>query len=265
MKTAALLLALDYKNATLKDVPELHATVHDVHHFQKYLQQIGYKDITIKTDQKQKFTKKTFLATLSAFVKRTLTEALDVAVVYYSGHGTQVPEEWFSNKSKEADGLEECLVMSDDVVSDNNINQVLACVNPTTRFFVVLDCCNSGTACDLQFNYQTPDNVSFDSQMPTLASKVIVLSGCKESETAGEGTMTLINKQGTSERPSGFMTGVLLNILNQQPTLRNSMLTLFESIQNEFAKNINTADSIQTPQLSSSFKLDQNTPFLSVF
>ena len=261
MKSAALLIGLNYANATMPDVPELHATIHDIHNVESYLKSQKWTDISVITDVKGPITRARFLKARSDFAAKSRDDKLDTAFLYYSGHGTNIPTDWISPPSREQDGKDECIVASDDIIVDNEVRSVFARINPATHFVFVADCCNSGTIADLQYMYPSADKVRFDPTVKHITAKVIVLSGCKDDETSGEGEMTLASSQGKSRQPSGFLTGCLLNLLQADPLLGTSMLQLFSKVQEALDK-MSDPSSPQTPQLNCSFKLQASTKFL---
>jgi len=84
----------------------------------------------------------------------TETGPYDVGVFYYSGHGSQVPDQ-APPDNDEADGLDEVIVPSDTnlsaanpiatIIRDDEIARILANVNADAHFVVVFDSCHSGT------------------------------------------------------------------------------------------------------------------------
>lgn len=97
-------------------------------------------------------TKSNIISGLTWLVSKT--GPYDVGVFYYSGHGTQVADQ-APPGNDEADRLDEAIVPHDTntkaanplstIIRDDEINGILAGVDPDAHFVVVFDSCHSGT------------------------------------------------------------------------------------------------------------------------
>lgn len=250
-KAAALIVGLNYNTASIDDITPLNATISDATRVRELLRDIGYDDIVTCTDVEVPFTTEYFTIKLKEFVKKTIVEDLDRAVFYYSGHGATFP---LKNSKESSD---ECIVTSDGLVFDDQIRNILQEVNPRTRFIIIADCCNSGTLADLSYLYSTPEKWVLDSDTEKLNANIIMLSSCTDDQFATEGVVDFLSV--AKSDVSGYLTGILLKVLNEHPDCRNSALALFRLVQNYFSQKFPDID--QTPQLSSSFKLTEWTPF----
>jgi hypothetical protein len=125
---------------------DLRGCVNDVADMSGVLTQFGgfkKSDITVLNDQAA--TKKAMMAAIQKLVKAS--KKGDVALLHYSGHGSNVPDD--EENRDEADGRDEILCPSDlnwdDTLRDDwlrtTFNGLAAGVNLT----VIMDCCHSGS------------------------------------------------------------------------------------------------------------------------
>ena len=118
----------------VNDVKDLSAALVEFHGFKK-------GDITVLTDGEA--TKKA----MQAGIKKLVREAKkgDVAVLHYSGHGSNVPDD----NSDEADGRDEILCPTDldwdDPLRDDWLRTTFDGLRAGVSFTVIMDCCHSGT------------------------------------------------------------------------------------------------------------------------
>ena len=103
----------------------------------------GFKksDITVLTDGAA--TKKAMQAGIKALVRDS--KKGDVAVLHYSGHGSNVPDD----NGDEADGRDEILCPTDldwdDPLRDDWLRTTFDGLQAGVSFTVIMDCCHSGT------------------------------------------------------------------------------------------------------------------------
>jgi hypothetical protein len=150
----ALLIGINY----LGTPSQLNGCINDVTNLRNFLlQNLGYNasDITLMTDSTAlKPTRSNMEAQLQALVANA--EPGDFILLHYSGHGSRSRD----LSGDETDGIDEVLVpldyetagmISDDWLLDNVLRRVP--VGVTMRIF--MDCCHSGTICDLKHNYKS--------------------------------------------------------------------------------------------------------------
>ena len=98
--------------------------------------------------------------------KKAMTIELEDFVVYYSGHGTNIPDD----EGSEEDGQDECLVFKDGLITDDYLSSKFEnCV--CKEIFFIFDCCHSGTLADIEHLKQNNINL-----------KVSSISGCADNE-----------------------------------------------------------------------------------
>lgn len=124
---------------------------------------------------------------------RSWSDALDVAVFTFSGHGAQVPD----RDGDEDDGLDEAICPSDacpgPLITDDELASVFRRFNPRTTVFAVFDACHSGTALDLPFICPSDGTSPSPSPPPPQngnkapwRNKVISISGCIDAGTSAD-------------------------------------------------------------------------------
>lgn len=118
----------------VNDVKDLSAALVEFYGFSK-------KDITVLTDGAA--TKKAMEAGIKALVRDS--KRGDVAVLHYSGHGSNVPDD----NDDEADGRDEILCPTDldwkDPLRDDWLRSTFDGLGDGVSLTVIMDCCHSGT------------------------------------------------------------------------------------------------------------------------
>jgi|SRR5262245_48152001 len=118
----------------VNDVEDLRAALVEFHGFAK-------SDIDVLVDNKA--TKKAMEAGIRKLVKDS--KKGDIAVLHYSGHGSNVPDD----NDDEADSRDEILCPTnldwDDPLRDDWLRQTLDGLRAGVSFTAIMDCCHSGT------------------------------------------------------------------------------------------------------------------------
>ena len=118
----------------VNDVKDMVAALVEFHAFKK-------SDITVLTDGAA--TKKAIQAGIKALVRDS--KKGDVAVLHYSGHGSNVPDD----NGDEADGRDEILCPTDlnwdDPLRDDWLRSTFDGLKTGVSFTAIMDCCHSGT------------------------------------------------------------------------------------------------------------------------
>ena len=204
-------------------------------------------------------TARHILEEINDLATRSWSDDLELAWIHYSGHGCSA----FDRNGDEADRKDECLVPSDfkqsGVVRDDLINRALKRFNPKTRVICIFDCCHSGTIADLKYVYKNtrkPD-VFKTWTNPTVPcpSPVIMLSGCMDSQTSADA----YNVQHRNQF-SGAMTSCMLMVLEKH---KHDNVKIFELLE-ELRKKLKERRFTQIPQLSSSFKIDEEEELIPI-
>jgi metacaspase-1 len=123
---------------------------------------------------------------------------------HYSGHGSRSFRKLLTgDPTIEADGADECLCGIDGDVLDDEIFQIIRKLSQNSQLVAVLDCCHSGTAFDLRYNYVGNSLVSTDAE--ELNARVIMFSGCADPQTSADVQ--------TADKPYGAMTRAFFDSL----------------------------------------------------
>lgn len=154
---------------------------------------------------------------------------------YYSGHGMQIPD---SNMDEE-DRKDECLVpldylqygvISDDIVRSNLVNLVPS----NSTLFCLLDACNSGSGCDLPWNYYLVNSVpkTYKANYSSPYATVICVSAALDNELAYEiqdnnpgGALTRAFVQSYQ---NGMKSSELINVLQTKVNKQTIVLSTSE-------------------------------------
>jgi metacaspase-1 len=118
----------------VNDVKAIKSALVELHGF-------SAKDITVLTDKDA--TKKKIEKAVEGLVKSS--KKGDVALLHYSGHGSNVPDDG----TDEEDGRDEILCPTDlnwqDPMRDDWLRSTLDGLKPGVNFTAIMDCCHSGT------------------------------------------------------------------------------------------------------------------------
>ena len=120
---------------------ELPSCRNDARRMQQELRKVGFEDVELLLDDEA--TRSSVVYELNKVAERS--KAGDTVVVYYSGHGGQVPELGSSLRVDEADKLDETWCLYDGQLLDDEIAVVLSRIHPGARVIVIADGCHSGT------------------------------------------------------------------------------------------------------------------------
>jgi hypothetical protein len=247
-----LLVGINYIGTDL----ELRGCVNDVRNVNKFLLSIGYlqKNIRRLTDNTiQKPTKQNITTNLINMVNDA--NAGDELFFLYSGHGTQITDTSGDElggggvgggaggggggvggvggvgSARGVGGRDSVLVPIDFIVNgfilDDDIRTILSQLKKGVRMTIILDCCNSGTCCDLKYNYRdlsynkpnanlrnyksnewnTQQKKILNNNYSDLNGDIFMISGCGDLQTSADTSFNGI--------PSGALTGILLLILSE--------------------------------------------------
>jgi len=163
--------------------------------------------------------------------------------IHYSGHGSHIAD----NNGDESDRYDEVIIPLDyqkvGVITDDIIFAVIK--NSKCKTLLFFDSCNSGSVCDLQWNFENRNGLFIKTMNPNHEisnPNIFMISGCKDSEYANDIYSTIYAEA------CGSFTNALIECL------RNSghnigILTLHNNICNLL---VSQGYKFQTPVLSSS-------------
>jgi hypothetical protein len=129
---------------------------------------------------------------------------------HYSGHGGLT----IDRSGDESSGYDSCIYPirngTIEVIIDDELRELLVKQIPANcKCFAVMDCCHSGSAFDQRYVYNAPSygtlTFSQNEKYPATNGSVIMLSGCKDTQTAAD-TIDAKNV------PTGALTNALLAV-----------------------------------------------------
>ena len=177
----ALLIGINYETNDSSD-DDLRGCVNDVNNLQDYLLNkcmFMENQMTILTGADA--TKENIINELNELVHFAHNNVVSELWLSYSGHGSQV------NSFTESDGKNEVLCPVDylrnGIISDDYLKtQFLEKLPKTTKLFVVMDCCHSGSNMDLTYAIENGDIINRHES--EIDAKVVKLSGCLDSQVS---------------------------------------------------------------------------------
>jgi hypothetical protein len=163
--------------------------------------------------------------------------------IHYSGHGSNIADK----NGDESDRYDEVIIPLDyqkvGVITDDIIFSVIK--NSKCKTLLFFDSCNSGSVCDLQWNFENRNGLFVKTMNPNHEisnPNIFMISGCKDSEYANDIYSTIYAEA------CGSFTNALIECLRNSGhnigilTLHNNICKLLVSQGYKF----------QTPVLSSS-------------
>jgi Caspase domain len=167
-KRAVLIGINQYQSAS---VPNLHGCLNDVELVRDVLtERFGFDDGDITTVVDPENTRQHILDALDRLVETT--EQDDVAMVYYSGHGSQAPD---APGGEEEDRMDETIVPADsgrgdlpvrDLVDDEINSFIAALAERTDHAALIFDSCHSGSVDRGLLEQPTRDEVPASRAIP---------------------------------------------------------------------------------------------------
>ena len=210
MSKKALLIGINYY-----DTPSarLNGCINDAVNMRNMLiDAYGYEsaNITILRDDiaANKPTAANIIKQLTSIIAQSAS--LSQIWIHYSGHGSQVND---TNGDEISDGKDEVIVPSDYATSGAIRDDVLFSITKQSKCptILVFDSCNSGTVCDLAWNF----NAVSSSQVSVIKTNnsavtnqnIFCFSGCRDEQSSTD----VYNN--TSQQSCGAMTTALIESL----------------------------------------------------
>lgn len=151
------------------------------------------ENITILTDDNTDITKESNTVNIDSSFKLLVDKSKDAKfiVVFYSGHGTQTPDE--IGKDFEIDGKDECWVPSDykskGFYTDDKLKSLfLDKLDSNVNILVISDSCHSGSMADLSWTYNssTKKVKNTKTKVDNVKPNIWQISGCMDSQYSEE-------------------------------------------------------------------------------
>jgi hypothetical protein len=190
---------------------DLKGCVNDANDWTALLQGFGF---SVNTILDSKATIATVKAALQGLVDST--DAGDVAVFTYSGHGTQVTD----RSGDESDPYDEAICLHDGNVIDDELRVILDGIHPQATLVIVSDSCFSGSvtrlAAEKAIPRFIPPAVSTEGRtakrsflIPETDMPELLISGCSDSEYSYDAEF--------NGRPNGAMSAYAIQVIKQSP------------------------------------------------
>jgi hypothetical protein len=190
---------------------DLKGCVNDAKDWSAWLQGLGF-NVSLMLDSQA--TRASVKARLQGLVNAT--NAGDIAVFTYSGHGTQVVEAG----SDEGDPYDEAICLYDGNVIDDELRIILQGIHPGATLVVISDSCFSGSVTRIAGENAIPrfipPTVSTDGRtarkpflLPEANMPELLITGCSDSEYSYDAEF--------NGRPNGAMTALALRVIRQNP------------------------------------------------
>jgi hypothetical protein len=191
---------------------DLKGCVNDAKDWSELLTGLGF-DVSLMLDSQA--TRQNVKAALQGLVNGT--NAGDIAVFTYSGHGTQV----LDASSDEGDPYDEAMSVYDGTIVDDELRAILKGIHPQATLVVISDSCFSGSVtrvAALAAQRYTPrfippalSTAGRVARRPFLLPEAdmpeILITGCSDSEYSYDAEF--------DGRPNGAMTALALRVIRQ--------------------------------------------------
>jgi hypothetical protein len=236
----------------------LHGCINDVLNIRNKLVAVYPQCQTHKvlTDTDSNLANKPTRANILAGIQWLLSDLVEGDAIYmhYSGHGGLVRD----LNGDEASGQDSCIYPINngniEYITDDELRAALVDKIPAgVKAFVVFDCCHSGRALDLRYNYVSPTRgtviMSQNNKYVKTPGSIVYLSGCRDNQTAAD----TVDLQG---KPSGALTNALLAVWNTYGVNIQFKYLLWDILHNLSANGYT-----QAPQLSCGSDIDLNAVF----
>jgi hypothetical protein len=197
-KKYALIIGVNYTGTSIS----LNGCINDALNMDKLLKDWGF-ETTVMTDKQSGSlnpTKTNIITQLTSHINKL--SANDILVIYYSGHGALTPDV----NGDEISGKDSVIVpinaQTQGFINDDWIRSLLNNAVSNSKILGIFDCCNSGSVCDLRYNYfdtsyrsnpgdknsqliQRTKTITNNNYIETDAH-ILSLSGCKDDQLSYE-------------------------------------------------------------------------------
>jgi hypothetical protein len=230
---SALLVGINY----FKTKYELYGCINDTNSINEFISNYNFKKICILTDNTAR--KPNHNNILNEF-KNLLTnsQAGDVLLFFYSGHGSYILDKDNNEKS----GNDQVIIPCDfkEIIDDELKSIIQTNLKKDVTLIALFDCCHSGSILDLKYQYMDSlDNNNFtenENETETIGN-VIMISGCSDVQTSNDATINNKNQ--------GAMTWAFLEAFKSEKniTWRNLLIKMRDLLKK--------SNFTQLPQLTS--------------
>ncbi|KAK0459891.1 caspase-like protein [Armillaria novae-zelandiae] len=237
----ALCIGINYSDPK----PVLRGCMEDVKNICGILQENGYEDITVLTDEadsKKKPTRSNILEALYKIFREA--QPNDSLFLHYSGHGDQIPD----TDGDEIDGKDERSVGCDWLgITDDELHKMLQSLPSGCQLTAFFDSCHSGTILDLPYTFSCTGQCYGPISKLDIPAVVICWSGTRDDQT------------GADTLQGGAMTCAFISAWKNKSGEKT-----YKQLLHSIRMNVNreNQDDNQIPQLGSSHPIDTNSNFI---
>jgi len=176
---------------------------------------------------------------------------------HYSGHGSSIRD---VSGDEIADKRDETICPLDyntaGLITDDELRALIVNKLPTgAKLWAIMDCCHSGTGCDLRFNYKInllddrkEYTINAQNQYPKSNAQVILLSGCMDNQTSADAWIRSENKF------MGALTYSFIESVKEMKATRKPIT--YKRLMKYLQRKVKAGGYTQIPQLSSGQFLD---------
>ena len=175
----ALLIGINYSGRN-----QLYGCINDAKNIrEKLISQFKFnpKNITMILDEKNYIqpTRFNIIRVIRYFINTAKPN--EKLFLSYSGHGSQMPD----YNRDELDNKDEVLISSDLMqIKDDELYNLFSRLNPSSKLFCLMDLCNSGTICDLQFTYNNLNKPIKEAKRILRNKNITVISAARDDQLA---------------------------------------------------------------------------------
>ncbi len=262
-KKYALIIGINYTGTNFG----LNGCINDALNVNKLLSSYGF-EITLMHDNQPAslYPSKNNIITQITNNVAKLTEN-DILVIYYSGHGALITDTNGDEISGKDSVIVPINVNTQGYISDDYIRSLLVAAVSNSKIFGVFDCCNSGSVCDLRYNYYDTSyrvnpgdksspfivrtKTATNTNYPETSANIISLSGSKDDQLAYETVLE-------NGKVGGALTYCLLKYIYE-----NTPSITIEQLLLNVRSLLNSNGFSQVPSLMSGKTITPNTITLS--
>jgi len=225
-----LVIGINYNGSNY----QLYGCVNDANSIINFLSNNEFNNNNINLLTDDNATKTNIINGLSDLLNNT--QSGSIAFFFYSGHGSYKRD----LNGDEITGYDQCIVPNDfNIIVDDDLKSILTSnLKDGVTLLVLFDCCYSGTALDLKYNYNDTifgDNYNEYANETETTGNVIMISGCSDYQTSVD---TLIDGKN-----QGALTWAFLQCFSKTITWRQLLIQMRDLLKsNNFS---------QIPQLTS--------------
>jgi len=258
MTQRAVLVGVNYIGTS----NQLQGCINDVYRVSDILKSVykfNHSNVVILTDDQNNGsstypTKANILNALKTMVNSV--QPGDVSVFHYSGHGMLDSSRSQTNMS---DPREDDVIIPVDVLNkgyydrsneipSDDLWDIVSVIPKGSFLFSAIDACHSGTEFDLPYNLCIDSqntnsyNMQKVEQRPETSGSIVVLSGCKD-------TQTILDAADSTGRPAGALSYAMCDYILHHTNNEINFVDFLSGVRQSIVNNNKNVPNLQEPQL----------------